>query len=377
MAGYEGVLASIPGLGGYLASQQQRQGREAQQLQQTTGVLGLLSQVKAQEQQEQVQGVLARSQKLEDAIPELTRLGPMGIQAATQLGQLSQAMRKETQLQPMGAGGAFDPVTRQVIPPAARPAVVPSEIQGYEYAKSQGFTGSLLDYKKEISGAGRAAPAKTAAVQEYEAAQAQGFKGTFFDFKRQLAEAGRAPRQEQQAPASIQEYNLAKSQGYKGTFVDFKRKQADPAAGDLSKQSQIDQANSVLAEITDAKNLVSPKTTGFGGLASYIPQTEARDLQAKLTSIKANLGFDRLQQMRRESPTGGALGQVAVQELVALQSTVASLDQLQSPPQVAAALEKIEKHYTNWRDTVIKSRAADSGAPTSTGASGTWSIRPK
>ena len=377
MAGYEGVLASIPGLGGYLASQQQRQGREAQQLQQTTGVLGLLSNIKAQEDQEQIRGVLMQSPKLEDAIPKLTQLGPMGIQAATQLGQLSQAMQKNYQLQPMGAGGAFDPVTRTVIPPAARPAVVPPEIQGYERAKSEGFKGTFLDFKREISSASRAQPTATAAVQEYERAKADGFKGTFFDFKRQLAEASRAPRQEQQAPASIQEYNLAKSQGYKGTFVDFKRKQADPAAGDLSRQAQIDQANSVLTEIKDAKDLVSPKTTGFGGLASYIPQTAARDLQAKLTSIKANLGFDRLQQMRRESPTGGALGQVAVQELIALQSTVASLDQLQSSEQVAAALEKIEKHYTNWRDTVAKSRAADSGAPPSNGASGGWSIRPK
>ena len=370
MAGYEGVLANIPGLGGYLASQQQRQGREAQQLQQTTGVLGLLSNIKAQEDQEQIRGVLARSPKLEDAIPELTRLGPMGVQAATQLGQLSQTLRKDTQGQPIGAGGLRMP-DGTIVAPAARPAEArPSPIGAGGLRLPDGTV--IPPFVKPV-----APPAKTAGVQEYEAAQAQGFKGTFFDFKRQLAEAGRAPRQEQQAPASIQEYNLAKSQGYKGTFVDFKRKQADPSAGDLSKQAQIDQAESVLEEIKAAKNLVSPKTTGFGGLASYIPQTDARNLQAKLTSIKANLGFDRLQQMRRESPTGGALGQVAVQELVALQSTVASLDQLQSPQQVAAALEKIERHYTNWRDTVAKSRAADSGAPPSNGASGGWSIRPK
>lgn len=118
----------------------------------------------------------------------------------------------------------------------------------------------------------------------------------------------------------------------------------------------IDQANSVIQEITDAKGLVSNRTTGWGGLLANLPKTDARNLQAKLTSIKANLGFDRLQQMRQDSPTGGALGQVAVQELVALQSTVASLDQLQEAGQISAALEKIETHYANWRDTVIKSR---------------------
>jgi hypothetical protein len=59
--------------------------------------------------------------------------------------------------------------------------------------------------------------------------------------------------------------------------------------------------------------------------------------------------------MRDASPTGGALGQVAVQELVALQSTVASLDAAQSPKQLREALDKIERHYTKWRETVRKS----------------------
>lgn len=111
----------------------------------------------------------------------------------------------------------------------------------------------------------------------------------------------------------------------------------------------------VINEVKEAKPLVGKLTAGFGGSTlSAIPGTEARDLQAKLTTIKANLGFDRLQQMRDASPTGGALGQVAVQELVALQSTVASLDQAQSPKQLKDALDKIEKHYTKWRTTVRK-----------------------
>jgi hypothetical protein len=112
------------------------------------------------------------------------------------------------------------------------------------------------------------------------------------------------------------------------------------------------QASSVLGTIGDAKKLVGYGTVGFGGLLSSIPMTDARDLNAKLTTIKANLGFDRLQEMRESSPTGGALGQVAVQELVALQSTVESLDQLQSVSQMQGALDKIEKHYRNWMKTL-------------------------
>ena len=108
----------------------------------------------------------------------------------------------------------------------------------------------------------------------------------------------------------------------------------------------------MLDAIGDAKKLVSPITAGVGGTLKNIPMTPARNLDAKLTTIKANLGFDRLQQMRDTSPTGGALGAVAVQELVALQSTVASLDQLQSPAELSKALDKIETHYKNWQNTL-------------------------
>lgn len=147
---------------------------------------------------------------------------------------------------------------------------------------------------------------------------------------------------------------------------------ADIKAGEAGAKSvakrdaQIAQAESVLGTIRDAKGLTGYTTAGVGGMLSGVPATPARNLQAKLETVKANLGFDRLQQMRDNSPTGGALGAVAVQELTALQSTVASLDQLQSPPQLAKALEKIEGHYTRWLDIM---KQADGGKG---GASGGW-----
>lgn len=124
-------------------------------------------------------------------------------------------------------------------------------------------------------------------------------------------------------------------------------------------------ADRIIAEVGEAKAKVSGYTSGLGSYLSSIPLTEAKDLSKRLTTIKANLGFDRLQQMRDASPTGGALGQVAVQELVALQSTIASLDQDQSPTQLKEALGKIEKSYANWRETVRKAGKAtvlDGGA---------------
>jgi hypothetical protein len=134
----------------------------------------------------------------------------------------------------------------------------------------------------------------------------------------------------------------------------------------LDKQAQsanaaIAGADRIINEVGEAKAKVSGFTAGLGSYLSVLPLTEAKDLSKRLTTIKANLGFDRLQQMRDASPTGGALGQVAVQELVALQSTIASLDQDQSPAQLRDALDKIEKSYANWRETVRQAGKATVG----------------
>lgn len=125
-------------------------------------------------------------------------------------------------------------------------------------------------------------------------------------------------------------------------------------------------ASNVLSAVSDAKNLVGLNTTGPGSILSKIPGSDARDLQAKLDTVKANLGFDRLQQMREMSPTGGALGAVAVQELIALQSTVASLDQAQSAKELKKSLEKIEGHYNKWLETVNGGDAPTANNPTPT-----------
>lgn len=68
------------------------------------------------------------------------------------------------------------------------------------------------------------------------------------------------------------------------------------------------------------------KPTGtLGWAASYLPGTDASRLEEAIRPVKAIIGFDRLQQMREESKTGGALGAVAVRELEFLQAVQGSL----------------------------------------------------
>lgn len=135
------------------------------------------------------------------------------------------------------------------------------------------------------------------------------------------------------------------------------------AKAEQRKAAAAGAAENVLSAVSDARKLVGINTAGVGSSLAAIPGTDARDLQSKLETIKANLGFDRLQQMREQSPTGGALGAVAVQELTALQSTVASLDQGQSRAELKKSLEKIDRHYNNW----LKTTQGNAG-----GASGEW-----
>ena len=111
-------------------------------------------------------------------------------------------------------------------------------------------------------------------------------------------------------------------------------------------------ANTVLSKVDSALGKVSDWTSGYGGLLQYLPSTEARSLQADIKTIQANLGFAELAKMREQSPTGGALGQVAVKEIEFLQSTVASLDQFQDAASLRKALNEIRASYERWVSAV-------------------------
>ncbi len=78
--------------------------------------------------------------------------------------------------------------------------------------------------------------------------------------------------------------------------------------------------------IDEAKALVGPFTVGYGSMLDRLPATDARALKAKIDTIRANIGFDALQEMRQNSPTGGALGAVSDYEGQNLQGTLAKLD---------------------------------------------------
>lgn len=108
-------------------------------------------------------------------------------------------------------------------------------------------------------------------------------------------------------------------------------------------------ASNVLSAIDRARQIVgdaSIPVTGMGSLLSGVPGTPAHDLANTLNTIKANVGFDKLQAMRDASPTGGALGAVSEFENRLLQSGIAALEQSQTQDQFLNNLQRVEQLYS-------------------------------
>lgn len=115
-----------------------------------------------------------------------------------------------------------------------------------------------------------------------------------------------------------------------------------------------------------AETLAGPWTTGFAGsMTQYVKGTPSSDLAITLRQVKASLGFASLQQMRDNSPTGGALGQVTERELELLQNAEAALDQAQSEDEFREALtylREIKTEYAQLRRGAYEADVARFGA---------------
>lgn len=108
-------------------------------------------------------------------------------------------------------------------------------------------------------------------------------------------------------------------------------------------------ANVVLDDITKLRDMagdywVIPNTGIGGSVFSKVPGTTAHDMSSTLNTVKASIGFDRLQDMRNNSPTGGALGNVSDTENKLLQAAYGSLEQSQSEKQFLENLDRVERN---------------------------------
>lgn len=101
----------------------------------------------------------------------------------------------------------------------------------------------------------------------------------------------------------------------------------------------LDRLEQVAVRLRDHKGL--ERMTGPMSLLPSIPGGAAKDAEAQLATLKSQIAFTILQNMRDMSKTGGALGNVSNYEITALENNIAALNTRQSPEEFKRQLNTI------------------------------------
>lgn len=271
------------------------------------------------------------------------------------------------------AGGGIDPSIMQLaqllsapdefMPPGQK-AVVQAILQ-QKLAGADPMQQLDLEYKEAQLDAIRNPVSKpTGTMQEYQTAQSQGFNGTFLDYQTALKEAGRSQNNiNVKTGDETGRYIYGTKAGLpNGWRLDTQTGEAsvtpngpaDVEQQNVETKAGVAQANKersggvVTADVGRALGIIEKSpgwTTGLGASLSQFPGTQARSLAGLLQTIKANVGFDRLQQMRDASVTGGALGAINKTEMDLLQSVLGNLEQSLDAEDLARNLKRVNDIY--------------------------------
>lgn len=116
-------------------------------------------------------------------------------------------------------------------------------------------------------------------------------------------------------------------------------------------RSKLLSTDNILNTVKEASGLSGEVYPVFYDVTKFLPTTDARQLKGRVETLQSALAFDRLQQMREESKTGGALGNVSNVELGLLAANLAALDPASGD--FAQQLQKVEIHYTNFKNALL------------------------
>jgi hypothetical protein len=217
------------------------------------------------------------------------------------------------------------------------------------------FFGTPLPYQGPDGTVGYALPSKAGGVKALELPDGSKFLGPYD--KSLATSQGKIDAQKPEKAAKA--YNLLQSADQQWTAV----------------QDQIETAKKQIDKG------ILPNTGFFGTLFSGVGGTTQYDLNQTLDMIKANIGFDKLQEMRANSPTGGALGNVSDFEDKLLQAVRGSLQQGQTGAQLKEHLDTISTLIDGLRKDRQAAYQRDFGDVSGGGgggeaAGGGWSIEP-
>ena len=144
----------------------------------------------------------------------------------------------------------------------------------------------------------------------------------------------------------------------------------EPDKTALQDQSTVADAGIMMRESKRALDMLEQfpnATTGMAGkLAAMKSDSPAAQVVNSLKVMQSNIGFNRLKQMRQESPTGGALGNVTIGELERLERVLGDLSIYQDPKILRENIIDIQSMYQD----MVKKIIDGGGDPSLLGASG-------
>ena len=120
------------------------------------------------------------------------------------------------------------------------------------------------------------------------------------------------------------------------------------AKDDLRISSMATNALNVVSAAKEAMSTVGTFTTGRTGqvIALVYPGSDAGQLRQAVTTVKANLAFDKLALMREASTNGSSgLGQLNKFEYAALEAALANLNTEADPERLRQELQVVLTHY--------------------------------
>jgi len=220
---------------------------------------------------------------------------------------------------------------------APKPTSQPSRVKEYEYARENGFTGSFPEFlimQAAAEGGHIYAPPQASGGQD------------------PVNRTGGASVQAPGGPVPTDPTTAT------GTLVplvgsDAAREAAKAETKQQGRRKQTARAGTtVLQDLGRAINIVKNDWGSSGAPAivmRQIPGTDAFVAHGHIESALSNIGLDTLQTMRENSPTGGALGQVPIQQQKRLEQVLGSLDQA-APQEVV--LENLERVHNIYMDIV-------------------------
>jgi len=196
-------------------------------------------------------------------------------------------------------------------------------------AVAAGFTPGTPEYQRFIASGGDIYSQETALLSSLPKPD----KGMRYEFEK--GEGG-----------GITDIKMVPISGSEAAIEEEERQKALREKGQLETQKRTGisiSVNQVLDAIENDKSILG--TTGVLGkfAADYTPSQSARNVKNLLKSVQSNVAFNRLQEMRDASKTGGALGNVSNVELGLLMAAHGAIQQDLSPELLTKNLKRIDE----------------------------------